>query len=182
MTCALAALPNFDPTGSASWLIADGGSLVAFSGNKFTVNDTAFTPGAEGGAWAVTNSGGDLFLSFAPGAAVDLSVSATDSPDPAPVGDSLTYTITVNNNSPHPPRFGLDRDLLNARRRAPELPFPDVQPPSSSLIHVHEVVSALPPFSDSSNGASRETTPTGPSSTAIGTGSRVWPRTETGVR
>jgi len=37
-------------------------------------------------------------------ASADLSVSKTDSPDPAHVGQKLTYTIVVNNNGPIQPR------------------------------------------------------------------------------
>jgi uncharacterized repeat protein (TIGR01451 family) len=38
----------------------------------------------------------------APPAQVDLSLTKTDSPDPAVVGGALTYTITVGNNTPTP--------------------------------------------------------------------------------
>jgi uncharacterized repeat protein (TIGR01451 family) len=97
--CAAAGLPNLDYGIGGSWKIADAGSVLGFAGSKFTVDDGAFTPGSEGGSWFVTNSAGDLFVSFAPPAPVDLAVSAADAPDPAPVGDAITYTITVTNPS-----------------------------------------------------------------------------------
>jgi uncharacterized repeat protein (TIGR01451 family) len=96
---AQAVLPNFDYTAPGSWMLVDAGSVAGFAASKFTVNDSAFTPGSEGGAWSVSTSGGNLHLDFTPGTPMDLAVSASDSPDPVPVGDALTYTITVTNQS-----------------------------------------------------------------------------------
>ena len=96
---AVATLPNFNYLSAGSWMIVDAGSVSGFAASKFTFNDSAFTPGSEGGTWTVSSSGGDLFLNYAPGAALDLAVRMSASPNPAPVGDTITYTITLTNQS-----------------------------------------------------------------------------------
>lgn len=92
-------LTNFDHQAAGSWMIVDAGSVSGFNANKFVVDDSAFGPGSDGGTWSVSQSGGDLYLDYAPGAAVDLAVSVTDAPDPVPVGDLVTYTIVITNRS-----------------------------------------------------------------------------------
>ncbi len=97
--CTQSTLPNFDHAVPSSWMLVDAGSVIGFAASKFTVNDSAFTPGSEGGTWSVSSSGGNLYLDYTPGLPVDLAIRATASPDPAPVGDTITYTITVTNNT-----------------------------------------------------------------------------------
>ncbi|HMP32762.1 MAG TPA: autotransporter-associated beta strand repeat-containing protein [Kiritimatiellia bacterium] len=92
-------LTNFNHQTSGSWMIVDAGSVSGFNANKFVIDDSAFGPGSDGGTWSVSQSGGDLYLDYAPGAAVDLAVSVTDAPDPVPVGDTVTYTIVITNRS-----------------------------------------------------------------------------------
>ena len=97
--CAQSVLPNFSPAAAGSWMLVDAGTVSGFAASKFTVNDSAFTPGSEGGTWSVSSSGGDLFLNYTPGLPVDLAVRASASPDPVPVGNTITYTITVTNHT-----------------------------------------------------------------------------------
>ncbi len=99
LQCASATLSNFDYLSAGSWKMVDAGSVSGFAASKFTVNDSAFTPGSEGGTWSVSSSSGDLYLNYTPGAAIDLVVRMSASPNPAPVGDTITYTITLSNKS-----------------------------------------------------------------------------------
>jgi uncharacterized repeat protein (TIGR01451 family) len=99
VSSALATLPNFFHSAAGSWMIAEGGSVSGFAANKFVVDDSGFTPSSEGGIWTVSTSGGDLYLNYAPGAPIDLTIRMTDNPEPAPVGDTITYTMVISNKS-----------------------------------------------------------------------------------
>jgi uncharacterized repeat protein (TIGR01451 family) len=83
------------------------------SGNAYVAGETDATisgssdfPTTTGAFDTIFNGGGaDAFVAkFETGAppppAADLEVAKTDSPDPVPIGDTLTYTITVRNNGP----------------------------------------------------------------------------------
>ena len=99
VSCALAALPNFG-YGATSWKIIDAGSVSGFSSSKFTVNDSAFTPGSQGGSWLVTNGGGGIYLSYSPPAPSDIAVSMSASPTLVDVGASLSLSLFITNSGP----------------------------------------------------------------------------------
>ena len=102
----LADLPGFSQSTDGSWLILDGGSVAGFSAAKFVVDESLFTPGGEGGVWAVSTTGGDLYLNYtAPTTPIDLAVSILArtngvATSVVPVGDAVTYAITLTNQSP----------------------------------------------------------------------------------
>ncbi len=105
---------GWDNTQSYSWMFADGGTMVSFASDRFAVEVDSSFPSLGGGTFAVTNSGGDLFLSFTPaggpdieargnGAAIvsgDTTPSLTDHTDFGDVlttGGTLTRTYTFTN-------------------------------------------------------------------------------------
>lgn len=94
-----ASLPGFAAASNGTWLIVDAGSVSGFATNSFTVNTAQFAPTADG-VWSVTQSVGNLFLSYAPNTPVDLSVTVSQSTNLANVGDPMTYTIVVSNAGP----------------------------------------------------------------------------------
>src|SRR5207237_6363098 len=88
MKVPLASLNPFVTHGSA---IAPGSILVGLRGQSFTSQ--------VNGQRDITRGGTQYTIGCAPPAA-DLSVTKTDSPDPAHVGQNLTYTVTVKKNGP----------------------------------------------------------------------------------
>src|SRR5262249_28884759 len=52
--------------------------------------------------------------SASPPVSTDLAISQTDAPDPATVGQPLTYTITITNNGPDPATSVVMTDTLPA--------------------------------------------------------------------
>jgi uncharacterized repeat protein (TIGR01451 family) len=109
--------------GDYQGLVADDCFAIPFFNDTHLANDDFLDPGPvrdpefddgypsspyqESVAWRVPNTpanGGPE--SGAEGCPADLSVTKTDSPDPAHVGQSLTYTITVTNDGP-----GIARDV-----------------------------------------------------------------------
>ncbi|MGD9873215.1 MAG: phospholipase D-like domain-containing protein [Kiritimatiellia bacterium] len=57
---------GFSSVSAYSWKIVDGSSMSGYAVSDFTVNTAAFSPSLDGGSFSVTNSGGDLFVSFSP--------------------------------------------------------------------------------------------------------------------
>ncbi|MCS6770545.1 MAG: choice-of-anchor D domain-containing protein [Kiritimatiellae bacterium] len=58
---------GWDSSTNYSWRIVNAGSISGFATNRFVVNTTGFSPSLGGGAFSVTNSGGNLFLVFTSG-------------------------------------------------------------------------------------------------------------------
>ncbi len=77
-------------TDGASWTEVPGGQALGFYRDFFfDSSDGAIYAATQGrGLWRV-----DLLLA-------DLSIAKTDAPDPAVAGESLTYTVTVENGGP----------------------------------------------------------------------------------
>jgi uncharacterized repeat protein (TIGR01451 family) len=99
VVCASASLPGYDSNQAAEWKMASAASVVGFATNLFSFRAADFAPGLGGGTLGVRLDGADLYLTFAPAAATDLGISVADTPDPASVSASVTYTITVTNRS-----------------------------------------------------------------------------------
>lgn len=103
--CTTALLPNFSQATDGSWMVLDGGSTAGFAADKFVVDDSLFVPGSEGGTWAVSESSGNLYLSYtAPTTPIDLAVSISTKTNGTPtslvsVGDTYVYAITITNLS-----------------------------------------------------------------------------------
>lgn len=83
---------GFNSSVNYSWKIVDGSSVAGYAVTDFTVDTTQFSPSLDGGTFSVTNSGGDLYLSFAaPVAPPEISVRGTNMAEIA----SGDYTVAV---------------------------------------------------------------------------------------
>ncbi len=81
----------FSSASDYSWKIVDGSSVSGFDAGDFAVNTDNFSPALGGGAFSVTSSGGDLYLTFAAAVAEPASFSVA----PASA-TSMTLTFGAN--------------------------------------------------------------------------------------
>jgi uncharacterized repeat protein (TIGR01451 family) len=100
--------------GDYQGLVADECNAIPFVNDTHLANDQFLDPGPERDpdfdtgmpsspyqeavAWRIPNTA--AFGGTGPGCTADLSITKTDAPDPAHVGQNLTYTITVRNSGP----------------------------------------------------------------------------------
>ncbi|MFH0881261.1 MAG: autotransporter-associated beta strand repeat-containing protein, partial [Lentisphaerota bacterium] len=109
---------GFDPATTYSWKIMDGTSGSGYDPARFAVNTDDFSPALDGGTFSVTESSGDLFLTFtaaavllpdilvrgtnmaliADGASTAQPSDGTDFGDVTSDGGTREHTFTVTNS------------------------------------------------------------------------------------
>lgn len=91
-----ASLSNFDTGTERSWTIIDAGTMTTFAANKFAVDATTYwSASLGGGAFSLSESSGDLVLTFTPGYAAP----TVSTPTKASIGSTTaTLGATIADN------------------------------------------------------------------------------------
>ncbi|MDD4737009.1 MAG: autotransporter-associated beta strand repeat-containing protein, partial [Kiritimatiellae bacterium] len=90
------ALANFNTSSTYSWTIVDAGTLTTFAADKFAIDTTTYwTTSLGGGAFTLSESSGDMVLTFTPGSAAPTLIDPTDT-DIASTTATLGATLQDN--------------------------------------------------------------------------------------
>lgn len=69
---------NWNNANSYNWTVMDAGTLSTFAGSKFTINTSLWAAATAGGTFSLSESSGDLVVTFTPSLSVDIQVRGTN--------------------------------------------------------------------------------------------------------